>query len=94
MLQDQKGIELLLTALGEQLESLLNRRIELLVCGGAALNFLGLVQRTTEDVDILAFVTRNNEGNVSFRQSRSVGCCADRWQPGKWRGTSICRKIG
>lgn len=66
LLQDQKGIELLLTALAEQLESLMNKKIELLVCGGAALNFLGLVQRTTEDVDILAFVTRNNEGNVSF----------------------------
>ena len=66
LLEDQKGIELLLTALGEQLESLMNKRIELLVCGGAALNFLGLVHRTTEDVDILAFVTRNNEGDVSF----------------------------
>jgi hypothetical protein len=66
VLQDAKGIELLLTALGEQLGSMLDKRIELLVCGGAALNLVGLVQRTTEDVDILAIVTRNSEGNVSF----------------------------
>ena len=40
----------------------MNEPIEILVCGGSALNVLGLVQRTTEDVDVLAYVMRNKEG--------------------------------
>ena len=55
-----------MTALGEQLEGLSNEPIEIIVCGGSALNVLGLVQRATEDVDILAYVVRNTKGNVSF----------------------------
>ena len=42
MFQDQKDVELVLSALGEQLESLLDKPVELLVCGGSALNVLGL----------------------------------------------------
>lgn len=66
MFQNQKDVELILRALGEQLEGLLDKPVELLICGGSALNILGLVQRATEDVDVLAYVKRNEEGKVSF----------------------------
>jgi len=48
------------------LESSSVESIELLVCGGSALIFLGLAQRTTKDVDILASVKRTNAGDTSF----------------------------
>jgi len=66
MFRDQKDIETILSALGEQLESSSVEPIELLVCGGSALIFLGLAQRTTKDVDILAYVKRTNAGDTSF----------------------------
>jgi hypothetical protein len=66
MFRDQKDVETILNALGEQLESSAGESIELLVCGGSALIFLGLVQRTTKDVDILAYVKRTQRGNTSF----------------------------
>jgi len=66
MFRNQKDVETILSALGEQLEDLLNEPIEILVCGGSALNVLGLIQRTTEDVDILAYVMRNKEGKISI----------------------------
>lgn len=66
MFRDQKDIEVILSALGEQLESLAAEPAELLVCGGSALNILGLVQRATKDVDVLAYVNRNTAGQGSF----------------------------
>lgn len=66
MFQDQKDVETILSALGEHLKALEAEPLELLVCGGSALNVLGLVQRATKDVDILAYVKRNKTGNVSF----------------------------
>ena len=49
-------LEILLRALSEQLARRNARGLTLVVCGGAALNALGLVQRTTQDVDVLALV--------------------------------------
>ncbi len=49
-----------LNALEAQLRRL-GRRIKLVVCGGAALNALGLVQRVTADVDVLGII---QEGSV------------------------------
>jgi hypothetical protein len=46
-------IDVLLGALGEQLASL-RARLEIVVIGGSALTALGLVRRTTRDVDLLA----------------------------------------
>jgi len=66
MFRDQKDIETILSALGEQLESPSGESVELLVCGGSALIFLGLAQRTTKDIDILAYVKRTNAGDTSF----------------------------
>jgi len=66
MFRDQNDIETILSALGEQLESLSPEPAELLVCGGSALIFLGLVRRATKDVDILAYVKRTTSGGTSF----------------------------
>jgi len=65
MFRDQKDIETILSALGEQLEISSRESVELLVCGGSALIFLELAQRTTKDVDILAYVKRIEEGHTS-----------------------------
>ncbi len=72
MFQDQKDVELVLSALGEQLESLLDKPVELLVCGGSALNVLGLVRRATKDVDILAYIERNEKGETFLIKADSL----------------------
>ena len=45
MLLNHENVETILSALGEQLENLTKKPLELLVCGGSALNVLGFVQR-------------------------------------------------
>jgi len=66
MFRDQKDVEAILSALGEQMESLLDEPAELLVCGGSALLFLGLVHRVTKDIDILAYVIKTQSKSASF----------------------------
>lgn len=56
---DNKSIDVVLKALNAQLETI-NKRIELVVCGGSALAAIGLVKRTTKDIDVLGIVERNN----------------------------------
>jgi len=72
MFQDQKDVEIILSALGQQLEGLLEKPIELLVCGGSALNILGLVRRATKDVDILAYIERNEKGEAFLIKAASL----------------------
>jgi len=72
MFESQKDVETILSALGEQLDQIAKEPFELLVCGGSALNLLGLVQRTTEDVDVLAYVKRDGEGKVSIVKADSL----------------------
>lgn len=62
MLADKKYIEQVLTALAEQLEAGGLRHLELVVCGGAAMNVAGFVSRATRDVDVVAFVDHSEEG--------------------------------
>lgn len=62
MFKNKQGIEAALNALSEQLEAAGVRRLEMVVCGGAALNVLGYVARTTVDVDIMAFVDEGKNG--------------------------------
>jgi hypothetical protein len=52
-IQDKDAAERLLDALGEQLTAA-KQRFELVVIGGSGLLALGVVQRTTRDVDIVA----------------------------------------
>jgi hypothetical protein len=58
-------IEKALAALSEQLEALGAGIVEMVVCGGAALNVLGYVRRTTKDVDVIALVEKD-EGSISL----------------------------
>ncbi len=72
MFRDQKDVGTILSALGEQLESLSEEPVELLVCGGSALIAVGLVQRATKDVDVLARVTRTETGQVSLIKAKPL----------------------
>ena len=65
---DRKGTITALKALNDQLEMSRNSCIEIVVCGGSALQALSLVDRTTRDVDILAFLSRD-ETNVPMFES-------------------------
>ena len=66
MFQNQKDVENILSALGEQLDQITKEPFELLVCGGSALNISGLVQRATKDVDVLAHVKRDEKGKIQL----------------------------
>ena len=72
MFRDQKDVETILDALGEQLEPSAEEPVELLVCGGSALIVWGLAQRTTKDVDVLALVTRSETGQVSLIKAKPL----------------------
>lgn len=50
---DQNRVEVALAALGEQLQ-LAGERLELVVIGGSGLLALGLIDRTTRDIDVVA----------------------------------------
>ncbi len=56
MFKDKGMIRQTLTALGEQLASRKTPPVDMLICGGAALNLLDLVGRVTVDIDVLAFM--------------------------------------
>jgi len=66
MFQNQKDVETILSALGEQIEQITKDSFELLVCGGSALNILGLIERATRDVDVLAYVKRDEDGKIAI----------------------------
>jgi hypothetical protein len=69
MFQDKTEIEKILSALGELLDSMHVAIPELVVCGGSALNVLGLVTRTTKDVDVVAFAIRNEQENIRLEKA-------------------------
>lgn len=62
MFQDKKYIETVLAALAEQLNADGIKHLELVVCGGAAMNVLGFVSRITRDVDVIAMVEKSSDG--------------------------------
>lgn len=69
MFEDKRGIEAALSALAEQLAAAGIRRLEMVVCGGAALNVLGYIKRTTVDVDIMAFVDEGKNGLIILNKT-------------------------
>ncbi|MFA4828153.1 MAG: DUF6036 family nucleotidyltransferase [Thermodesulfovibrionales bacterium] len=69
MFQDKKETEKILSALGEHLGAINAVVPELVVCGGSALNVLGLVSRTTKDVDIVAFARKNATGSIHLERA-------------------------
>ena len=69
MFQDKKEIENILSALGEQLDEIKVGVSDMVVCGGSALNVLGLVNRTTKDVDIVAFIEKDSKGRHLLKKA-------------------------
>lgn len=63
---DKATIENLLTALGKQIELMNKGPIELVICGGASLNVLGQIRRTTKDIDIMGILKREKSGKVDI----------------------------
>jgi hypothetical protein len=66
---DRIGTTTALHALNDQLGVIRSGCVELVVCGGSALQALSLVDRTTRDVDILAFLTRNKTDDLNFESA-------------------------
>lgn len=60
---NRNGVSEALTALGDHLEQLPGDEVEMVICGGSALQALALVDRTTRDVDVVA-LARTNENMV------------------------------
>lgn len=58
--RSKEAVDQVLGALGEELSRLDGAPVDLLVCGGSALQALGLVYRTTKDVDVLAIIDAND----------------------------------
>lgn len=72
MLEGKSEIEKALAALAEHLEVLGAGTIELVACGGAALNVLGFIRRATKDVDIVAFVQRKSRSSFSLIKAEKL----------------------
>jgi 1,6-anhydro-N-acetylmuramate kinase len=68
----REDIEMALSALSDQLDRLTPDPIELLVCGGSALNILGFIRRSTKDVDVLAYVKRDDKGNIFLVKAHPI----------------------
>ncbi len=60
----KKDVDTALSALGEQLSAISIDVIDLLVCGGAGLHVLGMISRTTKDVDVVAIVSHNSSNQL------------------------------
>jgi len=66
---NQVTIENLLTALGKQIESMGEGPINIVVCGGASLNVLGQIRRTTKDIDIMGILEREKSGKFNIKEA-------------------------
>ena len=70
--KNKEDIDLVLNALGEQLSAINNGHIDILVCGGSALHALGLVTRTTKDVDVVAIVSHNSSDRLTLETAQPL----------------------
>ena len=64
---DLKGIIGALTAVGELLDAM-GERVAIVVTGGATLSLLGVVDRGTRDVDVIARAWRDDRGKLRLRE--------------------------
>ncbi len=78
--KNKEANESALSALAEQLAEAGVKKLEMVVCGGAALTILGYVKRTTLDVDIMAFVNRRNALEKNSAYNRQLFKAAERVQ--------------
>lgn len=58
---EQKSLDNILSALDKQMQAHHGKPFHIVVCGGTAMIFLGLVHRTTTDVDILGQLKGNSK---------------------------------
>ena len=58
-------------ALGTQLETLTEQTVEVVICGGAALQILGFISRPTNDVDVLA-IARSDENGITLSTAQPL----------------------
>jgi hypothetical protein len=66
----RKNLDEILFALERQIQFYSGSSIGLLVCGGTALAALGLIDRTTKDVDVIAGVEETDKGMRFWKISR------------------------
>jgi len=69
---DKTGVSTALLALGDHLEQSSIDVVEIVVCGGSALQALGLVERTTRDVDILALAKTRENDDLRLRSAEPL----------------------
>ncbi len=72
MFNNRSDVDKILSALGEQLEADAADPLDLLVCGGSALNALGLISRATKDVDVLAIVSHNPNDQLLLQTAKPL----------------------
>jgi hypothetical protein len=66
---DKVTIANLLTALGKQIEFMKKGPIQIVVCGGASMNVLGQINRTTRDIDVLGILKREKSGKLKTEEA-------------------------
>jgi hypothetical protein len=66
---DKVTIANLLTALGKQIEFMKKGPIQIVVCGGASMNVLGQINRTTKDIDVLGILKREKSGKLKTEEA-------------------------
>ena len=66
---DKVTIANLLTALGKQIEFMKKGPIQIVVCGGASMNVLGQIDRTTKDIDVLGILKRGKSGKLKTEEA-------------------------
>lgn len=67
--QNKRETERILEALAAQMAEFQIPAVELLVCGGSALNVIGFLERPTKDVDVVAWVERDLTGEVKIHKA-------------------------
>lgn len=66
---DKVTITNLLTALGKQINFMKKGPIQIVVCGGASMNVLGQINRTTKDIDVLGILKREKSGKLKTEEA-------------------------
>src|SRR6266540_3863306 len=72
MFENKGEVDKVLDSLGRQLSGIAGEYIDLLICGGSALNALGLIQRTTKDVDVLAIVSLGPNDGLTLHTAKPL----------------------
>lgn len=69
---DNSGVDAALSVLGEHMEYTATEPVEIVICGGSALQALGLITRTTRDIDVLALIKGSIDGEPNLLSSEPL----------------------